>query len=280
MVRLAQRSCSPHCNFLTHREFCEFTRFNEWLELRIKKAIALQLRLSTIADRLANMGDAGWNFGNEEDVIGELGNRLSRCSSWGDEYGAWRIRIGFLGKGIDGSVRIIRAHSELLKMHGCNCRFSKYEIEGFVTVRSSSEKSAEFFSSCRLCESQNLTGTRKSRNFLVPVTMMVLVCTYTERNFIDAIPWPASRKWGFSPYSLARGFSGAFKLSPPLAFRSSPFGTRRSPGGILGWYELDDYLSYPSITAMKFSAFLPFLSMKSSKLFDDSLQVLRGVYCS
>lgn len=68
-------------------------------------------------------------------MIVERGNRISRCSSSGDEYGAWRIRIGFLRKGIDGSVRIIRAHRELLKMHGCNCRLSKYEIEGFVTIR-------------------------------------------------------------------------------------------------------------------------------------------------
>lgn len=59
MVRLAQRSCSSHCNFLTHREFREFARFNEWLDLSIKISIALQLRLSTIADRLANMGGAG-----------------------------------------------------------------------------------------------------------------------------------------------------------------------------------------------------------------------------
>lgn len=41
-----------------------------------------------------------------------------------------------------------------------------------------SGKSAEFFSSCRLCESQNHTGTRMSRNFVVPVT--IIVCTPKE----------------------------------------------------------------------------------------------------
>lgn len=61
------------------------------------------------------------SIGRREQVIGESRSRLGPCcSSWRDEYGAWRVKIVFLRKRIHRPHWIIRAHSQPLKRYRCS----------------------------------------------------------------------------------------------------------------------------------------------------------------